>query len=116
MTDSMNSGDRERLSDFLILLKIWGCWSRGGLPRYKCGLDDSSAGIIPIDPDEAQHIDSVLAQIKFVFGSWKTSSFEKYYVGGMTISAIANKDKKTRYCVAAEISEIESLLFFACKK
>ena len=95
MTDSMTGRDRERLADFLIMLKLWGCWS---------------------DPDEAQFIDSVLAKIKTIFGDWKTSSFEKFYVDGWSISKIAVADRKTRFKVAAEISEIESLLFFACKK
>ena len=73
-------------------------------------------GILPIDPDEAQFIDSVLAKIKTIFGDWKTCSFEKFYVDGWSISKIAVADRKTRFKVAAEISEIESLLFFACKK
>lgn len=116
MTDSMTGRDRERLADFLILLKLWGCWSRGGLPSYRCALNTKSGGILPIDPDEAQFIDSVLAKIKTIFGDWKTSSFEKFYVDGWSISKIAVADRKTRFKVAAEISEIESLLFFACKK
>ena len=58
MTDSMTGRDRERLADFLIMLKLWGCWSRGGLPSYRCALNTKSGGILPIDPDEAQFIDS----------------------------------------------------------
>ena len=95
MTDSMNDRDRERLSDFLILLKIWGCWSRGGLPRYKCGLDTSSAGIIPIDPDEAQHIDSVSTLITVITSTIPLSSPLLYSLIYVTIFEKTPESDKT---------------------
>ena len=108
--------DTDHFSEFLIDLQIWGRWSRGGIPRYKSPLAPDTSEIIPIDPDYAQRIDSVLAKIKFIFGSYKTACFDLYYIGGLPIAAISKQVDKPRYKVAAEIQEIESLLFFAIKR
>lgn len=105
--------DTDHFSEFLIDLQIWGRWSRGGIPRYKSPLAPDTTEILPINPDYAQRIDSVLAKIKFIFGSYKTACFDLYYIGGLPIAAISKQVDKPRYKVAAEIQEIESLLFFS---
>lgn len=105
--------DTDHFSEFLIDLQIWGRWSRGGIPRYKSPLAPDTSEILPINPDYAQRIDSVLAKIKFIFGSYKTACFDLYYIGGLPIAAISKQVDKPRYKVAAEIQEIESLLFFS---
>lgn len=105
--------DTDHFSEFLIDLQIWGRWSRGGIPRYKSPLAPDTSEILPINPDYAQRIDSVLAKIKFIFGSYKTACFDLYYIGGLPIAAISKLVDKPRYKVAAEIQEIESLLFFS---
>lgn len=105
--------DTDHFSEFLIDLQIWGRWSRGGIPRYKSPLAPDTSEILPINPDYAQRIDSVLAKIKFIFGSYKTACFDLYYIGGLPIAAISKQLDKPRYKVAAEIQEIESLLFFS---
>ena len=109
----MHDIDNEHFSEFLIDLQIWGRWSRGGIPRYKSPLAPDTSEILPINPDYAQRIDSVLAKIKFIFGSYKTACFDLYYIGGLPIAAISKQVDKPRYKVAAEIQEIESLLFFS---
>ena len=105
--------DTDHFSEFLIDLQIWGRWSRGGIPRYKSPLAPDTSEILPINPDYAQRIDSILAKIKFIFGSYKTACFDLYYIGGLPIAAISKQVDKPRYKVAAEIQEIESLLFFS---
>lgn len=105
--------DTDHFSEFLIDLQIWGRWSRGGIPRYKSPLAPDTSEILPINPDYAQRIDSVLAKIKFIFGSYKTACFDLYYIGGLPIAEISKQVDKPRYKVAAEIQEIESLLFFS---
>ena len=105
--------DTDHFSEFLIDLQIWGRWSRGGIPRYKSPLAPDTSEILPINPDYAQRIDSVLAKIKFIFGSYKTACFDLYYIGGLPIATISKQVDKPRYKVAAEIQEIESLLFFS---
>jgi len=108
--------ETEAYSEFLITLQIWGKWSRGGIPRYRCPIAPDTAEILPIDPDYAQEIDSILAKIKFIFGSYKTASFDLYYIGGLPVAVIARQLDKPRYKITAEIQEIESLLFFSISK
>ena len=137
----MTERETEAYSEFLITLQIWGKWSRGGIPRYKCPIAPDTAEILPIDPDYAQEIDSILAKIKFIFGSYKTASFDLYYIGGLPVAVIARQLgsyktasfdlyyigglpvaviarqlDKPRYKITAEIQEIESLLFFSISK
>lgn len=106
----------ESYAEFLITLQVWGKWSRGGLPRYRCPLAPQSGDMLPIDPDTAQQIDGVLAKIKFIFGDYKTEAFEAYYIGGQSIADIGRKQDKARYKVTAEIQEIESLLYFTISR
>ena len=114
--DGLEALKGEQYSEFLITLQIWGKWSRGGFPRYRCALAPQSGSMLPIDPDVAQHIDSVLAKIKFIFGAWKTAAFEAYYISGLPMAEIGREQDKPRYKVSAEIQEIESLIFFTISR
>ena len=96
------------LDEFLLMLREWGKWSRGGIPQYRCQLNKSYRAQPMIEPDVAQWIDSRLCLVK---RHLDTQSFELYYVGGWSVSAIAVQLKRYSRAIDSEITAIERILY-----
>lgn len=96
------------LEEFLLLLREWGKWSRGGIPKYRCQLNRSCGSDPMIEPDVAQWIDSRLCEVK---RHLNTECFELYYVGGWSVSSIAAYLKRYSRTVDEEITSTEKILY-----
>ena len=96
------------LDEFLLMLREWGKWSRGGIPQYRCRLKKSYRAQPMREPDVAQWRDSRLCLIK---RHLDTQSFERYYVGGWSVSAIAVQLKRYSRAIDSEITAVERILY-----
>lgn len=96
------------LDEFLLVLREWGKWSRGGIPRYRCQLNRPSGAQAMIDPDTAQWIDACLCQVK---RHLNTEAFELYYVGGWSVTAIAAHLSRYSRTVDEEITSVEKIIY-----
>ncbi len=104
------------LEEFLLLLTEWGKWSRGGIPKYRSFLDRSYKTKPLINDDVAQELDAILCDARRKLTPERTQSFELYYKGGWTISAIAAHRSQTRYDTEGEISGMEKVRYMGWKK
>lgn len=97
--------------EFLMLLKEWGKWSRGGIPKYRCFLNREYSVKPLINDDVAQELDHVLCIAREKLTPARTKSFELYYKGGWSVSSIAAFRKIDRRTVDAEIRAMENVMF-----
>lgn len=102
--------------EFLMLLKEWGKWSRGGIPKYRCFLNREYSVKPLINDDVAQELDHVLCMAREKLTPARTQAFELYYKGGWSVSAIAAHRNMTRYDAEGEISGIEKVMYMGWKK
>ena len=97
--------------DFHKLLDEWGKWSRGGIPKYRCALNQHS-GIHPlINDDLAQRIDHLLCRVRKYLSEGRTYAFELFYKSGWSVADIADKFHRDYRAVKGEITGVEFALY-----
>lgn len=95
------------IEDFCYLLKQWGRWSRGGIPKYRCFLNREYHGRPDINDDDALLLDHCLLEARKCF---HTKEFELYYIGQWTIAAIAAYANRSPAQTSKLITNTECLM------